>query len=146
MRHILTLEEHIKTIIFKVNKTIGQLNNRLPRSCLITIYKLFVRPHLDYIYVILDKTYNNSFHQRLESLQCRASLTITGTIKSSSINNLYHELGLESLQNRRQFRKLCVFCKIVKEQSPKYFFDLIPSNNNSYIQRDSFFSLVSALD
>ena len=38
---------------------------------------------------------------------------------------LYQELGLESLQNRLWFRKLSVFYKIVKKQSPKYVYDLI---------------------
>ena len=43
-------DEHIKAITSKVSKTIGllrKLNNRLPRSSLTTIYKSFVRPHLD---------------------------------------------------------------------------------------------------
>ena len=68
----LTFDEHIRAIISKVSKSIGllrKLNNRLPRSFLITIYKSFVRPHLDYGGVIFDKAYNNSFQQRLESLQ-----------------------------------------------------------------------------
>ena len=41
-------------------------------------------------------------------------------------------LEFKFLQNRLWFRKLCVFYKTVKEQPPKYLFDLIPSNNNSY--------------
>ena len=49
-----------------------------------------------------------------------------------SIEKLYQKLGLEFLQIRWWFRKLCVFYKIVKKESPKYFFDLIPSSNNSY--------------
>ena len=68
----LTFDEHIRAIISKVSKSIGllrKLNNRLPRSFLITIYKSFVRPHLDYGGVMFDKAYNNSFQQRLESLQ-----------------------------------------------------------------------------
>ena len=67
----LTFDEYIKAITSKISKSIGllrNLNNRLPRSSLITIYKSFVRPHLDYGDVIFDKTYNNSFQQRLESL------------------------------------------------------------------------------
>ena len=47
------------------------------------------------------------------------SLEITGVVKSSSTKNLYQELGLESIPNRQWFRKLYVFYKIVKEQSPK---------------------------
>ena len=57
--------------------------------------------------------------------------------KGSSTEKLYQELALESLQNRRWFRKFRVFHKIVKEQSPKYLFDLIPSNSNSCQTRNS---------
>ena len=41
---------HIKTALTKVNKTIGLLRNFqqvLPRRSLITIYKAFIRQHLD---------------------------------------------------------------------------------------------------
>ena len=110
-----------------------KLNNRLPRSSLTTIYKSFVRPHLDYGDVIYDKAYNNTFQQSLVSLQYKAPLAIAGAIKYSSTEKLYQELGLESIQNR-WFRKLCVFYRIVKKQCPKYLFDLIPSNSTSYQQ------------
>ena len=96
-----------------------------------------MRTHLDYGDVIFDKAYNNSFQQRLESLQYKASLAITGAIKGSSTDRLYQELGLESLQNKRWFRKLSAFYNIVKEQSPTYLYDLIPSNNISYQTRNS---------
>ena len=32
-----------------------------------TIYKAFVRPHLDHGDVIYDEAYNGAFHQKLES-------------------------------------------------------------------------------
>ena len=47
----LIFEEHLKTVFNKTNKTIGllrKLSNLLPRQVLVTIYKAFVRPHLDY--------------------------------------------------------------------------------------------------
>ena len=43
----LSFEDHLKTILNKVNKTIGllrKLHNILPRSALFTIYKSFIRP------------------------------------------------------------------------------------------------------
>ena len=57
-----------------------------------------MRPHLVYGDLIFDKAYNNFFQQRLESLQHKASLAITGAIKGSSTDKLYQELGLEFLQ------------------------------------------------
>ena len=82
------------------------------------MYKSFVRPHLDYGDVIYDQHYDNSFHQKLESIQYHAALAITCAIRSSSKEKLYQELGLESLQQQRWFRKLCYFFKITKNQSP----------------------------
>ena len=40
----------------------------LPRFSLLTIYKNFVRPHLDYEDMIYDQTYNAPFHRKLESI------------------------------------------------------------------------------
>ena len=47
----LTFENHINMVTTKVNKTIAflcKLKNLLPRTALIKIYNVFVRPHLDY--------------------------------------------------------------------------------------------------
>ena len=39
----------------------------------------------------------------------------------------YQKLGLESLQNRSKLRRLSLFYKIFKDQSPLYLFNLIPA-------------------
>ena len=57
-----------------------------------------MRPHLDHGDVIVDKTYNKSFRQRLQFIQYKASLAVTGVIKGSC-TKVYQGLGLESLQN-----------------------------------------------
>ena len=65
----LTFEENVKVITTKVNETIGlirKLQNVLSRPVLITIYKTFVRPHLDYGDVMYDEVYNEKFYQTLE--------------------------------------------------------------------------------
>ena len=124
----------------KVNKTIGllrKLQNILPREPLLTIYKSFVRPHLDYGDVIYDQHYNNSFHQKLESIQYNAALAITGAIRGSSREKLDQELGLESLKQRRWFRKLCYFFKITKNQSPKYLIGKISTTRTAYRRRNN---------
>ena len=97
---ILNFEEHLKTIVNRINKTIGLLckfQNFLPRKLLLTIYKSFIRLHLEYGNIIYDQSYNTSFHQRLESLQYNAALAITGATRGTSKEKLYNELGLESL-------------------------------------------------
>ena len=74
----LTFEEHLKVITTKVNKTIGllhKLQKALPRPVLMTMYKAFVRPHLDYGDIIYNEAYNETFQQKLESIQYNACLT-----------------------------------------------------------------------
>ena len=70
----------------------------LPRITLVTIYKAFVRPYLDYGDILYDKAFVNSFHDRLEVTQYNTCLAITGAIRGSSREKLYQELGLESLR------------------------------------------------
>ena len=105
----LIFDEHLKMISLKISKTLGllrKLHNLLPRSALITIYKAFVRPYLDYGDILYDQAYNMSFHHKLESIQYNACLAITGAIRGTSKEKLYQELGLESLQLRCWHRKL----------------------------------------
>ena len=127
-------------ILNKVNKTIGllrKLHNILPKSARLTIYKSFIRPRLDYGDVIYDQAYNALFHQNLELLQYNASLAITGAIRDTLREKLYEELGLESLQLPRWFRKLSCFYKLFNsEQHRHYLFKLILSRSSSYITRN----------
>ena len=135
----LNFEKHLDNIMSTVAKIVGllrELHTVLPRSSLVTIYKAFIRPHLDYGDIIYDRTYNESFHQKLESVQYNAALAITGAIRGTSRAKLYQELGLESLQERRWYRKLCYFFKIFKGQSPDYLFKILPSIKRAYNTRN----------
>ena len=73
----------------------------LSRKSLLTIYKSFVRPNLNYADAIYDKPFNESFKRKIEIVQYKAALVITGVIKGTSCDRLYQELGLESLADRR---------------------------------------------
>ena len=87
----LNFSEHLKGVFDKISKTMGLIRKFqpiLPRFSLLTIYKTFVRPHLDYGDMIYDQTYNASFHRKLESIQYSACLAITGTIRSTSYEKL----------------------------------------------------------
>ena len=79
----LNFNHHVKEKITKANKGIGvikKLSNTLPRDALLTIYKSFVRPHLDYGDIIYDQPQNESFCNKLESIQYNAALATTGAI------------------------------------------------------------------
>ena len=78
----------------------------LPRSSLLTMHKTFIRSQLDSANIIYDQAYNSAFHDKLESVQYKACLAITGAIRATSTEKIYEELGLEPLKSRRWFRKL----------------------------------------
>ena len=62
------IEPHLKEKCLKFNKGVGaikKLQNILPRQALLTIYKLFVRPHLYYGDIICDQPKNESFCRKL---------------------------------------------------------------------------------
>ena len=80
---------------------------------------MFIRAHLDYSNIVCDKPNNETFINKTEKAQYDAALAITGTIRETSREKLYAELGLESLKFRRWFRKLTCLLQ------------LIPTNNHS---------------
>ena len=108
-----------------------KLQSILLRTSLVIIYKLFIRPHLDYGDVVYDQPSNNAFSNKLETVQYNAALAITGAIKGTSREKLYQELGLEYLQQRRCMRRLCLFYKVVSTKLPAYIYDIIPSVRQS---------------
>ena len=74
-----TFDEDLTNVSNKISKTIGllwKLQNILPRPALLTIYKCFIRPHLDYGDIIYDQAYNLSFHQKVESIQYNNSFSL----------------------------------------------------------------------
>ena len=88
-----------------------------------------------------------------------ASLAITGCFRGTSRDKLYPELGLESLADRRCYKKLIAFYKIVNKRAPQYLIDYLPTQDLASIKfrkrlavypldarleryRNSFFSLL----
>ena len=95
-----------------------------------------MRPDLDYGDILYDQAYNISFHHKLESIQYNACLAITGAMRGTSKEKPYQELGLESLQLRRWYRKLGIFYKIYKSKSFQYLCKLIPEKTHAYATRN----------
>ena len=131
---------HLRNIQNKVNKTIGllhKLQNALPRTSLITVFKSFLQPLYDYGDIIYDRAYNTLFHQNVESIQYNAALAITSAVRGTSREKLYQELGFEFLQQRYCYRELCCLFKIINNQLPRYLFQLVPSPNTRYFPQNS---------
>ena len=90
----LNFNTHVAQKIKKCNKLIGlmkRLSINLPRNALLTIYKSFVRPHLDYGNILYDNPNNKNFQSKLEKGKYNACLAVTGAIKGTSRERLYNE-------------------------------------------------------
>ena len=107
-----------------------KLQNIIPRNYLLTIYKPFIRPHLDYGDIIYHQLNNGNYCQKIESIQYQAALAIT---------NLYNELGIESMKLRQWLMRLCYFFKIQSSGLPQYLNDLIPKPSLRYTTRSLLF-------
>ena len=120
----LDFNEHMSNKINKCNKTKGILKKLplfLSRKTLLTIYKSFVRPNLDNTDTIYDKSFNEFFKTKIETIQYRAALVITAAIKNTSLDRLYQEVGLiESLADRRWSRKVFFIHKVENWHLPSY--------------------------
>ena len=134
----LSFSAHIKAVISKARKSIGLLKHLakfLPRHALNELFKLYVRPHLEYgdvIYHIPAKVCEFSgsvilatMMEKLESVQYAAALAITGTWRGSSRMKLYNEHGWESLNSRWWSRRLTLFYKMINNLTPGYTRDPI---------------------
>ena len=134
----LNFKKRIESPIVKINKgvaVIKKLRYSLPRKSLITIYKAFSRPLIAYGDIIYGQPQNESFSEKLESVQYKTALAITGAIQGSSREKLYQELGLESLKSRRWYKRLCCMYKIMKKKAPHYLTNLIPKSHQSFRTR-----------
>ena len=132
----LNFQEHLSNVLSNVNKTIGllwKLQALLPRQSLVTVYKTFIRPHLDYGDIIYDQTYSHSFRQKTESIQYNAALAIAGAIRVTSRKKLYQEKDTDIFY--MWCRKLCYFFKIFKGQFLEYLFTKLPSISKAYNTR-----------
>ena len=110
-RHLgIILDNHLsRPVCSKKNSTVCLLCKPqcpFPRSALLPIQKTFVLPDLHYGDIIYEKAYNLPVHQKIKYVQYNTCLAITGAIRGTSKEKLDDELGLESLQLHRWFKKL----------------------------------------
>ena len=74
----------------------------MPVKTLDQIYKMYVRPNLDFCDVITSKLSNlfdsssmlSNLLDQIERVQYQAALAVTGTWKGSSANKIYEELKI----------------------------------------------------
>ena len=93
------------------------------------VYKLYVRPHLDYgdiIYHRFDPNMALDLTRKLEQTQYSAALAVTGAWRGTNRQRLYEELGWEHLYERRWYRRLCLLYNLKMSSTPQYLFGEIP--------------------
>ena len=135
----LAFTEHINDRIKIANRFIGvlkYLSKYLPLKTLDQMYKMFIRPHLDYGDVIFHIPHTQSLFdssislhplmERMEQVQYQAALAITGCWHGSNRAKLYEELGWETLSDRRWSRRLIQLYKIRNNMTPLYLSKNIP--------------------
>ena len=100
------------------------------RDVLDQMYKLQVRPHLDYGDVIY---HNQNLHlmSKLESIQYDAALEVSGAWHGTITDKVLEELGWKTLAHRRWYRRLCQFYKIVNNSCPEYLRTCLPERREN---------------
>ena len=128
----LTFHSHVREKIISARRGIGVirfLSKYVMRDVLDQMYKLYVRPHLDYgdiIYHKFDPDFTLECTRKLESTQYTAALAVSGAWQGTNRNKLYEELGWEYLYYRRWYRRLMHFFKLRQSESPQYLYNLVP--------------------
>jgi hypothetical protein len=90
----LNFQSHTKEAILKARRGIGiirHISRYVSREVLDQVYKLYVRPHLDYgdiIYHKYDPDMKLDLTKKLEQTQYSAALAVTGTWRSTSRRRL----------------------------------------------------------
>ena len=128
----LNFQSHIRESIMKARRGIGiirHLSRYVARDVLDQVYKLHVRPHLDYgdiIYHRFDPNISLDMTKKLEQTQYSAALAVTSAWRGTNRQRLYEELGWEKLYDRRWYRRLCHFYSLKMSATPQYLFEEIP--------------------
>ena len=136
----LSFSEHIREKVSVAMKGVALLkflSKFVPKDILNMTYKLYVRPHLDYGDIIYHNQRTDMMNI-IEKVQYKAALVVTGCWQGTSQDRLYHELGWESLADRRWYRRLCQFYKIINLKTPQYLLNHLPSSRGlTYNLRNS---------
>ena len=131
---------------FRIIKTLSRyLSVKTPGQ----IYKMNVRPHLDFcdiIYLLpcITNPFDSSINLKylmntLKRIQYHCALAITGAWQGTSLDKIYDQLGWESLTDHRYCRRLFHFYKIQNDLSPSYLKDpLPPLTNHPHTTRSEF--------
>ncbi|KAL8607399.1 hypothetical protein ACOMHN_024424 [Nucella lapillus] len=111
-------DQHITSIANKANRTLGFLRRNLKigsRRIKQMAYKVLVRPVLEYSACVWDPHDQNDC-ESLEKVQRRtARFALNRHRRTSSVEQMMHELKWTHLEQRRRTARLCMLYKIMNE-------------------------------
>jgi len=141
----LSFRQHILEGIEKAKKGLSLmkfLSRFVNRKTLELTYTMHVRPHLEYGDILFHNC-SSTLMNSLESIQYQAGIIATGCWQHTNRKKLYDELGWESLEDRRKFRRLSCYYKIINNLTPpylrSYILDTQPGSSKSKRYKRTFF-------
>ena len=120
-------------------RVLRKLKYILNRQTLLKIYKCFILPVLEYASEVWDGCSQSDKH-RLEGLQLEAARIACGLPVFCNKEGIYFESELETLETRRQRKKLVLFYKMHHHLVPSYLSNLLPpliSETSNYPLRNN---------
>ena len=108
----LNFSSHVREKIISARRGIGvicYLPKYVLRDVLDQMYKLYVRPHLDYgdiIYHKHDPDLKLDFTKKLELTQYSAALAVSGAWRGTNRQKLHDALGWENLYHRGWYHRM----------------------------------------
>ena len=117
----LSWSKHIEHIYKKVSPLLGlmrRIRNFVDFDTLITIYKAFVQPHLDYGCIVWDGL-DKSLVLKVQILQNRAARIITRSNWEVHSRDILASLNWESLEQRRFILKKNFIIKMLNGKTPE---------------------------
>ena len=129
----LNFKLHIKEKISKAKKgiyVINKLRNVFPRKSLITIYKSFAGPHLDYGHLIMINQIMKDSVNKFKVFNIMLPLQSLVLWRKHLDFTQWNRVRV--FKFRRMFRKLGYFYKIKSTGLPSYLFELIPKTSHMY--------------
>ena len=137
----MTWDAHISSVSKKVSSGIGvlkKIKTFVPTSNLISVYQSIVEPYLDYCSVVWDDS-SDKLTDKLQILQNRVALVITGADYRTPSSDLLNKLGWSSLKEKRNKQKAPMMFKIMNGVTPANLEDIFTRNigRSVYILRIS---------
>ena len=116
-----------------------RLKLMLDRNTLEKIYFSFIRPLIEYSDAVFDNC-TQCEKDELEKIQNEAARITSGCTRLVSLEDLYNELGWETISQRRRKHKLILMYKMNTNNVPNYLQSLLPAtvgSSNNYSLRNS---------